>query len=227
MEILDRLYGELKEPVGCSGITFTSPSDTWKLVRDYCKKWNRTLWEELRVLEQMVKDILVEHFGGEFLPSSNHQKRVRRCVIGGEIAAQGFHSFHEGKKGNVWRGFDPHVHATVYSVMYDRAYVTQGANGEQETGAFVKRKLSLSNAEIQKLRMTLATKYKDRFEARYGKSQFQIFGKKGAKGEDSSWVVNYRYYPRRHDVEHWISYLFRSEVQECYREVVWNKCVPK
>lgn len=212
--------------MACSGITFTSPSDTWKLVRDYCKKWDRTLWDELKVLGQFVRDILIEYYGGERLPSKEHQKRVQRYVIGGEIAAQAFHSFHSERKGNVWRGFDPHVHASVYSIMYDRAYVVRGPNGEEERGAFVKRKLSLSNSEVQKVRLAMSARYKELFEARYGKSQFETVGKKGPKGTDSSWIVNYRYYPRRHDVEHWVSYLFRSEVHECYREVVWNKSAP-
>jgi hypothetical protein len=224
MGILDRLYSELNEPVACSGLTFTSPSDTWKLVRDYCKRQGVSLWDELRVIERKVKDILLNYYGGEFLRSEGHQKRLHRYVIGGEIVAQGFHSFHAWKKGNVWRGFDPHVHATVYSMMYDRAYVVHGEEGQQ-TGAFVKRRLGLSNVEVQELRKNLAREYKEWFEARYGKSKFQAIGK-GPKGGDSSWVVNYRYYPRRHDVEHWLSYLFRSEVQECYREVVWNKSAP-
>ena len=34
MGVPDLIYGELHEPVACSGITFTSPSDTWKLVRE-------------------------------------------------------------------------------------------------------------------------------------------------------------------------------------------------
>jgi hypothetical protein len=224
MEILDRLYAELHEPVACSGFTFTSPSDTWKLVRDFCRKWNRSLWDELKVIEGMVKDTLVEHYGGESLPSEGHQKRLRRYVIGGDLAAQPFHSFHQWKKGNVWRGFMPHVHASVYSVMFDRAYVLHGLEGDK-VGAFVKRRLGLSNSEVQALRLKLASEYKRRFEARYGKSKFQAVGK-GPKGQDSSWIVNYRYYPRRHDVEHWTSYMFRSEVQECYREVVWNRDAP-
>ncbi len=224
MGVLDRIYGELHEPVACSGITFTSPSDTWKLVREYCRKWNRTIWEELKVMEGMVRDILAEYYGGEHLPSKGRQKRLCRYVIGGEVAAQAFHSFHPEKNGNVWRGFDPHVHASVYSVMFDRAYAIQGLEGE-ELGAFVKRRLGLSNSEVQALRLKLASEYKRRFENRYGKSKFQTVGK-GPKGEDSSWVVNYRYYPHRHDVERWTSYMFRSEVQECYREIVWNSRAP-
>jgi len=39
--------------------------------------------------------------------------------------------------------------------------------------------------------------------------------------------VNYRYYPRRHDVQFMLEYMFRSEVQDAYREVVWNNCAPR
>ena len=141
-------------------------------------------------MEGMVRDILAEYYGGEHLPSRGRQKRLCRYVIGGEVAAQAFHSFHPEKNGNVWRGFDPHVHASVYSVMFDRAYAIQGLEGE-ELGAFVKRRLGLSNSEVQALRLKLASEYKRRFENRYGKSKFQTVGK-GPKGEDSSWVVNYR-----------------------------------
>ena len=204
----------MHEHVACSGFTFTIPSDLWPRIPD----------EDIHVLERFVIEILTEYFGGERSVLVKGQKRLYRYVIGGDVAGQWFHSFKPWEKGNVWRGFDPHVHAAVYSVMYDRLMEVPSLSGV-ERGAFVLRRLGLSNAEVQKMRLEMASEWKERVEARYGKSRFQAVGK-GPKGYASSWVVDYRYFPRRHDVEHWLDYMFRPEVKDAYREVVHNNSRP-
>ncbi len=214
MELLDRTYEQLHEYVGCSGLTFTMPSDLWPKIPD----------EDIAVLERFVIEILTEYYGGERSVSVKGQKRLYRYVIGGDVAGQWFHSFKPWQKGNVWRGFSPHVHVAVYSVMYDRLMEVTTLNSV-ERGVFVLRRLGLSNAEVQKLRLELAAKWKECVEARYGKSRFQAVGK-GPKGYASSWVVDYRYFQRRYDVEHWLDYMFRSEVKDAYREVVHNDSRP-
>lgn len=220
MELLDTLYSELHETVSCSMFTFTIPSDLWERIDQDT--------DALPKLERKVVEILADHFGGEFV-SVGGQKRVRRYVLGGDVVGQFFHSFHPAKecrgkgcrrcsgrgcKGNVWKGADYHVHVIVYSLMYDRLCEVYGLDGLSK-GAFVRRTLSLSAGEVRKMCFELGGAWRRGVEADYGKSSASEF------------VVNYRYYLKGHDVEFCLGYVFRPEVQDTYREVVYNCCPPR
>jgi hypothetical protein len=206
MEILDRVYGELHEEVSSSMFTFTTPSDMWDRIGEDP--------EAMAKLERIVIRVLSRCLDGQRSISVPGQKRVSRYVVGGDVVGQWFHSHHSDNVGNVWRGYDAHVHALVYSLMYDRLYEVYGVDGLSK-GAFVRRTLSLSRGEVRQMCYELGRKWKAEVEAEYGQSSQPV------------WVVNYRYYPRRHDVEFCLGYAFRSEVQEAYREVVWNGCAPR
>ncbi|MDG6981082.1 MAG: hypothetical protein JRN51_08245 [Nitrososphaerota archaeon] len=119
-----------------------------------------------------------------------------------------------GCKGNVWRGADYHVHAVVYSMMFDRLYEVYGLDGLSK-GAFVKRTLSLSRGEVRRMCYELGRAWRREVEALYGESSASEF------------VVNYRYYPESHDVKFCLEYTFRPEVRDAYREVVYNNCAPR
>jgi hypothetical protein len=99
-------------------------------------------------------------------------------------------------------------------MMFDRLCEVYGLDGLSK-GAFVRRTLSLSRGEVRKMCSELGRAWRREVEAEYGKSSASEF------------VVNYRYYPKRHDVEFCLGYVFRSEVQNAYREVVYNACPPK
>ncbi len=219
LELLDRLFAELHQTVGASMLTFTTPSNMWSRIPE----------DASSVLEGIVRDELLDYFGGERSVPVEGQKKVRRYVVGGDVVAQWSHSFHvaadcrgkdcprcggRGCRGNVWRGFDWHVHVSLYSLMYDRLYEVYGIDGLSK-GAFVKRTLSLSRAEVRKMCYELGRRFKARVEALYGESGVP------------EWIVNYRYYPKRNDVKFMLEYIFRSEVQDAYREVVWNGCAPR
>jgi len=206
MEVLDRIYSELHEQVASSMFTFTTPSVMWEKLEDSPNS--------ISYLEEFVREVLLEYFGGERCAPVEGQKRLKRYVVGGDVVGQWFHSFHPDRKGNVWRGFDAHVHASMYSVMFDRLAEVYTSDGLRK-GAFVRRTLSLSRGEVRRMCYELGRMFKAKVEARYGKSGV------------SEWVVNYRYYPRRHDVQFMLEYMFRSEVQDAYREVVWNNCAPR
>jgi len=220
MELLDVLYSELHQTVSCSMFTFTTPSDLWEKIDEDA--------DAVSNLRQKVVKVLCNKFGGE-LVSVEGQKHVRRYVLGGDVAVQFSHSFHPAKEchgrdcsrcggrgcmGNVWRGVDYHVHVLVYSMMFDRLCEVYGLDGLSK-GAFVQRTLSLSPCEVRKMCSELAGVWRREVEADYGKSSASEF------------VVNYRYYPRRHDVEFVLGYVFRPEVQDVYREVVYNRCPPR
>jgi hypothetical protein len=199
--------------------TFTMKDDLWDSVDE----------DENAVsnLERKAVKVLSNHFGGEYV-SVEGQKRVRRYVLGGDVVGQFSHSFHSAKecrgtgcsrckgkgcRGNVWKGADYHVHVLVYSMMHDRLCEVYGLDGLSK-GAFVRRTLSLSPGEVRKMCFELGRRWRREVEADYGKSSASEF------------VVNYRYYPRRHDVEFCLAYAFRSEVQDAYREVMYNACAP-
>ena len=205
MEILDSLYAELHEQVAASMLTFTTPSVMWERMESDASA--------VSFLASAVREVLLGYFGGERCAPVEGQKRLRRYVVGGDVVGQWFHSFHQDKRGNVWHGFDAHVHASLYSMMFDRLAEAYTSDGLQK-GSFVKRTLSLSRGEVRKMCYELGRRFKAKVEARYGDSGI------------SEWVVNYRYYPRRHDVQFMLEYMFRSEVQDAYREVVWNNCAP-
>lgn len=220
MELLDSLYSELHESVSCSMFTFTMKDDLWDSVGEDANAVSN--------LERKVVRVLTDYFGGEMV-SVEGQKRVHRYVLGGDVVGQFWHSFHSAKecrgkdcprckgkgcKGNVWKGADYHVHVVVYSTMFDRLYEVHGLDGLSK-GAFVRRTLSLSAGEVRRMCSELGGRWKRDVEADYGKSSASEF------------VVNYRYYPKRHDVEFCLSYAFRSEVQDAYREVVYNACPPR
>jgi hypothetical protein len=184
--------------------------------------------DAVRKGEKIVVAQVSDFFGGE-LVSVEGQKRVRRYVVGGEVVGQWFHSFHpvsecwgrncsrcggRGCKGNVWRAADYHFHLFLDAILYDRQYEVYGLDGLSK-GAFVKRTLSLSRGEIRKMCLELGRRFKAAFEAEWGRSWA------------SEWIVNYRYYAGRTDVEHCLLYMFRSEVFDAYREVVYNDCAPR
>jgi len=220
MEIRDVLYGEVGVPVSGSMFTFSPPSDMWpRMDKDP---------DAVRKGEKLVVKAVSNYFGGEFV-SVEGQKRVRRYVVGGEVVGQWFHSFHRafecrgkechrcggrGCKGNVWRGADYHFHLFLDALLYDRQYEVYGLDGLSK-GAFVKRTLSLSGGEVRKMCYELGRRFRAAFEAEWGESSA------------SEWIVNYRYYPGRKDVEFCLSYMFRSEVFDAYREVVYNDCAPR
>lgn len=99
-------------------------------------------------------------------------------------------------------------------MMYDRLCEVYGLDGFSN-GAFVRRTLSLSAGEVRKMCLELGGAWRREVESDYGKSSASEF------------VVNYRYYPKRHDVEFCLGYVFRPEVQDAYREVVHNACPPR
>jgi len=220
MGIRDVLYGEIDVSVSGSMFTFSPPSDMWlRMDKDP---------DAVRKGEKLVVKIVSNYFGGE-LASVEGQKRVRRYVVGGEVVGQWFHSFHKasdcrskdchrcgghGCKGNVWRGADYHFHLFLDALLYDRQYEVYGLDGLSK-GAFVKRTLSLSRGEVRRMCYGLGRRFKAAFEAEWGESAA------------SEWVVNCRYYPSRKDVEFCLSYMFRSEVFDAYREVVYNGCAPR
>ncbi len=220
MGIRDELYGELDVPVSGSMFTFSPPSDMWpRMDKDP---------GAIRKGEKLIVKIVSEYFGGEHV-SVEGQKRVRRYVVGGEVVGQWFHSFHRasecrgkechrcggrGCKGNVWRGADYHFHLFLDALLYDRQYEVYGIDGLSK-GAFVKRTLSLSSGEVRMMCYELGGRFRAAFEAEWGHSSA------------SEWVVNYRYYQDRKDVEFCLSYMFRSEVFDAYREVVYNGCAPR
>jgi len=205
MEILDRLYAELHEGVAASMLTFTMPADMWAKISP----------NEICELERGVVRIVEAYFGGERCISVEGQKRLPRYLIGGDVVGQWFHSFNHERKGNVWRGADLHVHVVVYSMMYDRLAETYGLEGVSK-GAFVKRTLSLSRAEVNLMCYQLGQRWKAFVESLgYGTSS------------QTRWVVNYRYYPKRNDVVHVLDYIYRSEIQDAYREVVYNDRPPR
>ncbi len=219
MGVLDIIYQSLHDHIGYSGFEFTLPIDIQEKVTE----------SDLKQLRDWVIEILTEYYAGEKLRYDNRHAR-KRFAIGGMVAVQWWHSYRSvengGLKGNVWRGWYPHVHATVYDRMWDNKACLFGEDGMRRTdGAFVKRRLSLSVAEVNALRITLAKKWKAKVEAKFGKSTFQAVGV-GPKGYDQSWDVHYEYGVARVDAERRAAYMIRSVVQDSYREVVHNNSLP-
>ncbi len=210
MGVLDVIYQTLHDKVSYSGFEFTIPHDLWDKIGE----------ADLKTLRDWAIDILKEYYGAEFVESGDkakdrHRSRKRRYVIGGIVAAQFWHSFTVKRKGNVWRGWYPHVHATVWDRMWDNRASQYDVDGfAKGGGAFVKRRVSLSGHEVKALRDKIENAWRSRVEGKFGKSNAPV------------WNMHYSYGDTRADAERRAAYMIRGVVQDSYREAVHNGYQP-
>jgi hypothetical protein len=178
--------------------------------------------KDLSWLRSFAVSIVQDELGGVMIASADgRQKKRRRVVIGGLAANHIMHSFDPLKKGNVWRGWFPHVNVVVLDRQYDHMGSWYGVDGTRYDGAFVHRKVSLSPDVVNGMRLRLAGRWENGLRRHFGiPADFHPTEGRGRKGFESSWNVNYSYGDTTEDSDRIIAYVMRPSTYDAVMEAI-------